>query len=208
MIVLHLCLLRLIKRNIFIFGSRGSGIRSRGRRRFFWRHVRRRLSTISWSWLNCIELTFFTAAWSLIFFIINNHVYGFHHILCPFIENPVGTTVCGVSQEYTFITLGIKLPKILPVMKDRAFTSKSFEVLYSGFLTSPNFIGSLVCFRPQVYFVDNVACSVNYFSPEVLSKIPSVDHHTSHLLNNPVLSFNNSILLRSDRRRKFWLDFV
>jgi len=30
----------------------------------------------------------------------------------------------------------------------------------------------------------------------------------SHLLNNPVLSFNNSILLRSNRRGKFLLDSV
>jgi hypothetical protein len=170
--VLHPFLLRLISINILIFGSRGSGIRSRGRGRFLWRYVQRRLSTISLSWLNCIELTFFTTAWSLIFFIINNHVYGFHHSLCPFIEDPVGTTVCGVSQKYTFITLGIKLPKILPVTKIIVFTSKSFEILYSGFLTSPNFIGSLVCFRPQVYSVDNVACSVNCFSLEMLTKIP------------------------------------
>jgi hypothetical protein len=58
------------------------------------------------------------------------------------------------------MTLGIKLPKILPVTKDITFTSKSFEILYSGFLTSPNFIGSLVGFRPQVYSVDNVSCSI------------------------------------------------
>jgi hypothetical protein len=70
------------------------------------------------------------------------------------------------------MTLGIKLPKILPVTKDITFTSKSFEILYSGFLTSPNFIGSLVGFRPQVYSVDNVSCSINCFSPKMLSKIP------------------------------------
>jgi hypothetical protein len=57
-------------------------------------------------------------------------------------------TVCEISQEYTFITLGIKFPKILPVTKDIAFTSKSSEVLYCGLLTSPNLIGSLVCFKP------------------------------------------------------------
>jgi hypothetical protein len=163
--VLYPCLLRLISRNILIFKSTRGGVRSYERGRFLWRHVRRRLSTICLSWLHCIELTFFTAAWSLIFFIIKNHIYGFHHSLCTFIEDPVGTTVCGVSQEYTFITLGIKLPKILPVTKDIAFTSKSFETLYSGFLTSPNFIGSLVCFMPQVYSVDNVSCNINCLSP-------------------------------------------
>jgi hypothetical protein len=53
-----------------------------------------------------------------------------------------------------------------------------------------------------------MARSVHCFSPKVLSKILLVDHHTSHLLNYPVLSLNNSILLRSDRRRKFLLDSI
>jgi len=80
-------------------------------------------------------------------------------------------TVCGTSQEYTFITLGIKLPQILHVTKYIRFTSKSSKVLYRGLFTSPNLIGSLVCLRPQVDPVDDMTCSVYNFPPEVLSKI-------------------------------------
>jgi hypothetical protein len=69
-------------------------------------------------------------------------------------------------------------------------------------------MGSLVCFRPEVDPVDDMTGSVYSFSLEVLSKIFWVDHHTIHLLNYPVLPFNNSILLRSDRRRKFLLDSI
>jgi hypothetical protein len=109
---------------------------------------------------------------------------------------------------HPFIALRIKYPKILHVTKDIAFTSKGSEIFYRGLFTSPNFIGSLACFRPQIDSVDNMTRSVYSFSPEVLSKILRVDHHTSHLLNYPILSFNNSILLRGDRRRKFLLDSI
>jgi hypothetical protein len=117
------------------------------------------------------KLIFLPANWSLNFFIINNYIYRFHHSLCSFIEDPVSTTVCGISQEYTFITLGIKFSQILLVTKYITFNSKSFEVLYRGFFTSPNFLGSLVCLRPQVDPVDDMTGNVYNFSLEVLSKI-------------------------------------
>jgi hypothetical protein len=108
---------------------------------------------------------------SLNFSIINYYIYRFHHSLCSFVKNSVSTTVCGISQEYTFITLGVEFPQIFPVTKYITFTSKSFKILHCGFLTSPDFIGSLVCFRPKVDPVDDMTGSVYNFSPEVLSKI-------------------------------------
>jgi hypothetical protein len=161
------------------------------------------ISNFHWS-----ELIFFPATWSINFFIINDDIYGFHHSLCSFIENSVSTTGRGISQKYAFIALRIKFPKILPVTKDIAFTSKGSEILYRGLFTSPNFIGSFACFRPQIDSIDNMTRSVYSFSLEMLSKILRVDHHTSHLLNYHVLSFNYSILLGSDRRRKFLLDSI
>jgi hypothetical protein len=80
-------------------------------------------------------------------------------------------TVCGISQEYTFITLGVKFPHIFPVTKYIIFTSKSFKILHCGFLTSPEFMGSLVCFRPKVDLIDDMTDSVYSFSLKVLSKI-------------------------------------
>jgi hypothetical protein len=90
----------------------------------------------------------FPSACCLNFFIINNNIDSLHHSLCSFIEHPISMTICGIPQECAFITFGIKFPKIFPVTKDVAFTSKSSEVLNRGLFTSPNLIGSLVCFRP------------------------------------------------------------
>jgi hypothetical protein len=107
-------------------------------------------------------------------------------------------TVGGVPQEYTFITFGIKFTQIFPISKNIAFTSKSFEVLNYGLLSSPNLIGSFVGFKTQVDSIDDVASSIDNFFPKMLSMIFQVDHYSSHLLNHPVLSLYNSILLRSN----------
>jgi hypothetical protein len=86
-----------------------------------------------------------------------------------FIENPVSTTVGGVSQEYSFITFGIKFSQIFSISKNVAFTSKDPEVFDCGFLSSPYLIRSLVGFLPQVDYIDDVASSVDSFPPKVLS---------------------------------------
>jgi hypothetical protein len=77
--------------------------------------------------------------------------------------------VGGVAQDYPFITFGIKFSQILPVSKNITFNSKDPEVLDCGLLSSSNLIGSLVGFWPQVDSIDDVACSVDGFSPKVLS---------------------------------------
>jgi len=77
-------------------------------------------------------------------------------------------TVGGVSQEYSFITFGIKFSQIFSVSKDVALTSKNPEILDCGPLSSPYLIRSLVGFWPQVDSIDNVTGSVDSFSPKLM----------------------------------------
>jgi hypothetical protein len=86
-----------------------------------------------------------------------------------FIKHLVSTIVGGVPQEYPFITFGIKFTQILSVSKNITFTSKDSEVLDYGLLSLPNLIGSLVGFWPQVNSIDDVASSIDSFSPKMLS---------------------------------------
>jgi hypothetical protein len=54
------------------------------------------------------------------------------------------------------------------VSKNITFTSKDPEVLDCGLLSSPYLIRSLLGFWPQVDSIDDVASSVDSFSPKVL----------------------------------------
>jgi hypothetical protein len=55
--------------------------------------------------------------------------------------------------------------------KNITSTSKSSEVLNCGLLTTPNFIRSLVYFRPHVDSVANMAGSVDSFTSKMFSQI-------------------------------------
>jgi hypothetical protein len=127
-------------------------------------HVGWRSRQLFWNALNFLPLVRY-----LNFFIINYHIDWIHHSFYSFVKNLVSTTVGGASQEYSFITFGIKFSQIISVSKNITFTSKDLEVLNCGFLSSPYLIRSLVGFWPQIDSIDDVASSVDSFSPKVLS---------------------------------------
>src|ERR1041385_4576373 len=54
--------------------------------------------------------------------------------------------------------------------------------------------------------IDDVACSVDCFSPPLEWSIVLSQHRASHLDEGSVLPLNNSILLRSVGRREFMCD--
>jgi hypothetical protein len=74
-------------------------------------------------------------------------------------------TVGGVSQEYSFITFGIKFSLIFSASKNVALTSKVLEILDCGLLSSPYLIRSLVGFWPLVDSIDDVTSNVDSFFP-------------------------------------------
>ena len=50
-----------------------------------------------------------------------------------------------------------------------------------------------------------MTCRMDCFPPKVLSNILSMDHNSSHFLNNSIFPLDHSILLRSYRRSEFLL---
>ena len=62
--------------------------------------------------------------------IIYDHIYWFHHRLCALVVHSICLAIYEVSSEDPFVTLGIKLPTILPIIENEAFSSKYSEVFH------------------------------------------------------------------------------
>ena len=54
----------------------------------------------------------------------------------------------------------------------------------------------------KIYPLDDEACSVDYFRPEATRSLIFFKHSSCHFNQSPVLSFDDTILLRSIRSRQ------
>ena len=74
-------------------------------------------------------------------------------------------------------------------------------LVHIGFLVSEEFISSLLEEFVKIYFVDDVAGSINSLNPETTRRLVFIKHSVSHLNKSSVLALHDAILLRSIRSR-------
>ena len=81
-----------------------------------------------------------------------------------------------------FVTLSIKLPKILPIIENVAFASKYSEVFHLWLLFPPDFIWCLFCSCSEENPIPNVTRSVHCFSPKLLWNVFVEKHYSRHFV--------------------------
>ena len=78
---------------------------------------------------------------------------------------------------------------------DLAPSTKYSEVTDIWLLTSKEFIGCLLQKLVKINMVDDMACSINSFRPELPWSLVFIEHRLSHLNECSVLVFHDAILL-------------
>ena len=82
---------------------------------------------------------------------------------------------------------------------DPAPSTKYSEVTDIWLLTSEEFIGCFLQKLVKINTVDDMACSINGFRPELPWSLVLIKHRPSHLNECSVLAFHDAILLRRVR---------
>ena len=82
---------------------------------------------------------------------------------------------------------------------DPAPSTKYSEVTDIWLLTSEEFIGCFLQKLVKINTVDDMACSINSFRPELSQSLVFIEHRPSHLNECSVLAFHDAILLRHVR---------
>ena len=82
---------------------------------------------------------------------------------------------------------------------DPAPDTKYSEVTDVWLLTSEEFMGCFVQKLVKINTVDNMACSINGFRPELSWSLVFIEHRPSHLNKCSVLASHDAILLRRVR---------
>src|SRR3954463_10350319 len=89
---------------------------------------------------------------------------------------------------------------------DPASCSKYSQVAYIRLLASEELIGCFVQKLMDINTVDDVACCINSFRPELSWCFVFVQHRPSHLNEGSVLALYDAILLRCVRSRQLMSD--
>ena len=82
---------------------------------------------------------------------------------------------------------------------DPAPGAKYSKVTDIWLVASKELIGCLVQKLVKINTVDDMACSINGFGPEVSRSLVFIKHHPGHLNKCSVLAFHDAILLRHVR---------
>ena len=89
---------------------------------------------------------------------------------------------------------------------DLAPSTKYSEVTDIWLLTSQEFIGCLLQKLVKVNTVDDMACSINGFGPELSWSLLFIKHRPRHLNECSILVLHDAILLRCVRSRELMSD--
>src|SRR4051812_35401356 len=89
---------------------------------------------------------------------------------------------------------------------DPASSTKYSEVTDIWLLTSEEFIGCLLQKLVKINTVDDVACSINGFRPELSWSLVFIEHRSSHLNECSILALHDAILLMCVRSRELMSD--
>ena len=89
---------------------------------------------------------------------------------------------------------------------DPAFSTKYSEVTYVWLLTSQVLIRGFLQKFVEINTVDDVACSVNGFRPELSWSLVLIKHRLGHLNKSSVLALRDAILLRCVRSKELMSD--
>ena len=89
---------------------------------------------------------------------------------------------------------------------DPALGTKHSEVTDIWLLTSEELIGCFVQKLVKINTIDDMACSINGFRPELSWSLVFIKHHSGHLNKCSVLAFDDAILLWRVRGREFMCD--
>ena len=82
---------------------------------------------------------------------------------------------------------------------DSAPGTKYSEVTHIWLLTNEELIGCFVQKLVKINTVDDMACSINAFRPELSWSLVFIKHRPSHLNECSVLAFHDAILLQRVR---------
>ena len=89
---------------------------------------------------------------------------------------------------------------------DLAPSTKYSEVTDIWLLTSEELIGCFVQKIVKINTVDDMACSINGFRPELSWSLVFIEHRSGHLNESSVLALDDAILLRCIRSRELMCD--
>ena len=132
--------------------------------------------------------------------LIEPHIYSFNNLVVIGVEDSVGVRVLSVTKHKTFMCFRCKFSIVMRI-SNPTFCTEDFEITHIGFLVSEEFIGSLLEEFVKIYFVDDVARSINFLRPEARRRLLLIKHSAGHLNKSPVLVLHEAILLRSIRSR-------
>ena len=82
---------------------------------------------------------------------------------------------------------------------DLAPGTKYSELIDIWLLASKELIGCLVQKLVKINMVDDMACSINGFRPELSWSLVFIEHRPGHLNKCSILAFHDAILLRRVR---------
>ena len=89
---------------------------------------------------------------------------------------------------------------------DPAPSTKYSEVTNVWLLTSEEFVGCFLQKLVKINTVDDVACSVNGFRPELPWSLVLIKHRSGHLNKSSILALRDAIVLRCVRSRELMSD--
>lgn len=133
---------------------------------------------------------------------IKHNIYRLHDSISSHFVNTLSPTVTWVSEEETFIALGIELTKLFMIIIDIALP-KYIKVTQVRFFTFPCIIWNLWYTLSNVDVIYDIISHVNSIDPLVFRIILGNQQHCCRFLKSHVLYFHNTILLWCFRSRKF-----
>jgi hypothetical protein len=107
-----------------------------------------------------------------------------------------------ITEENTIDRPSLKLIKLLPFLKDKAFATNVMEVTHIGCATVHQLITGFFLMHSEVDPVRNIARGIQRLSPEPSPSPMLIKHRPSHLTQGSVFPIHNTILGRRIRTRK------
>jgi hypothetical protein len=107
-----------------------------------------------------------------------------------------------ITKENTIDRPSLKLIQLLPFIQNKALATKDMEVTHLGCATVHQLVAGFLLMHSEVDPVQHIARGIHRLSLEPSRSPMLIKHRPSHLTQDHVLPFHNTILGRRIRTRK------
>jgi hypothetical protein len=134
--------------------------------------------------------------------LVEGHLASFHDLVSLKIEHTIRSRVRCITKENTIDRPSLELVQLLPILKNQALATKDIEVTHLGCAPVHQLIACFLLVNPEVDPVRHIARDIHRLSPEPSQSLMLIEHLLSHLTQDSVFPFHNTILGRCIQTQK------